>query len=264
MPRPALALAAAVALCPAAARAGSAPCWFEHGVVVVPAMVAGVAGDFILDTGSTTTQLHETRAQGAGFEGEALRGEVRVAGLSLPDRPIAVVDLDARTWDFETPIAGVVGADVLAGSVVDVRFAPCRVTIRPPGQAGRFRALASLSMGDAGLVAPVIQAGAADGAHARLGGFVAATGADTPLRLSDRIAHVDGAAKPEALYPYGAARPALRALSLAGALDQFVKAGLIKADALPPGALGEIGAPILSRYVLRFDFPRRRLLLAKP
>lgn len=264
MPRPALALVVAMALCPAAARAGGVRCWYEHGVVVAPAMVAGVAGDFILDTGSASTQLHETRAQAAGFEGEALKGDVRIAGLSLRDRPVAVADLDARTWDFETPIAGVVGVDVLGGYVVDVRFAPCRVTIRPARQAGRFPALASLPMGDPGLGVPVIQAGVADGPHARVGGFVAATGADAPVRLSDRIARVDGAAKPEALYPYGETRPALRALSLAGALDQFVKAGLVKAEALPPDAIGEIGAPVLSRYVVRFDFPRRRLLLGRP
>lgn len=263
MSRSALALIAALALCPASARAGSAACWFEHGVVIAPAMVAGVAGDFILDTGSPTTLLHETRAQGAGYEGDALRGPVRIAGLALKDRPVQVADLDSRTWNFETPIAGVVGMDVLGAYVVDVRFAPCRVTIRPAGAAGRFRAAASLPMlGETAL--PVIQAGASDGVHARLGGFVAATGADAPLRISDAVARTEPAAKVETLYPYGEARPRLRALSLGGALDEFVQAALIKADALPAEAIGEVGAPILSRYVLRFDFPHRRLLLARP
>src|SRR5690349_14802182 len=61
------ALALGLAGLPAAARAGEAPCWFDGGVVVVAASVAGVAGDYILDTGSPATLLDETRAQGAGF-----------------------------------------------------------------------------------------------------------------------------------------------------------------------------------------------------
>jgi len=264
VPPPALSLALALALCPVAARAGDAACWFEHGVVVAPAVVAGVAGDYILDTGAPATLLHETRAQTAGFAATALRGEVRLAGVSLPDRPVAVADLDARTWSFETPIAGVIGMDVLGGYVVDVRFAPCRVAIRSPREAGPFPALRRLALARTPGGLPVVQAGASDGPQARLGGFVAATGADAAVRLSDGVAKVEGAAKAETLYPYGEARPGLRALSFAGDLSQFVPAGLTRADALPAGAIGVIGSPILSRWSLRFDFPGRRLLLGAP
>ncbi|HEY9235572.1 MAG TPA: aspartyl protease family protein, partial [Phenylobacterium sp.] len=117
------------------ARAGEVACWYEQGVLIAPASVAGVAGDYILDTGSPATQLHETMAQGAGIAQTSLAGEVRLAGLTLPARPLAVANLDSRTWLFPTPIAGVIGADILGDYVVDVSFAPCRVSIRPAREA---------------------------------------------------------------------------------------------------------------------------------
>ncbi|MET0274155.1 MAG: aspartyl protease family protein, partial [Phenylobacterium sp.] len=124
-----LAFAALLACAASAARAGEAACWFENGVVVVPAEVMGVAGDYILDTGQAQTQLAETQAQSAGFEATAPTGEVRLAGQRLEGRPVAVADLDVRAGLFPTPIAGVIGADVLRGVGVDVTFAPCRVRL---------------------------------------------------------------------------------------------------------------------------------------
>lgn len=122
-----LLLALACALPASAAQAGEAACWFENGVVVVPASVMGVAGDYILDTATPRTQLAETQAQGAGFAETALTGEVRLAGLRLTGRPVAVADLDMRTGALPTPIAGVIGVDLLKAYVLDVSFAPCRV-----------------------------------------------------------------------------------------------------------------------------------------
>jgi hypothetical protein len=73
------------------------------------------------------------------------------------------------------------------------------------------------------------------------------------------VASVAGAAKPRELYPYGIYRPRLRALSFAGVLTENLPAGLMKAE--DPGLTGQIGAPLLSHYRLRFDFPAGRLLL---
>lgn len=254
--KPAL-LLAALSLAPAPARA--AACWFDHGVVVVPAEVAGVAGDYILDTGAPATLLHETRAQMEGQAGTALRGEVRVAGLRLADRPIAVADLDARTYAFPTPIAGVIGADVLAGQVVDVDFAPCRVEIRAPGRAPRFRPEKILAMRLKGGL-PTVAGAVADGPRTVVGGLVVATGLDAPVRLDGALAGVPGASA-EDVAPYGPRRARLRALSLAGELFENLPAGLT-----PPveGAVGAVGAPVLSRWRLRFDFARGRLLLRRP
>src|SRR5260221_237262 len=139
-----MALIAALAATPAAA--GETACWFENNVVVVPAEVMGVAGDYILDTATARTMLGDSQAQTAGYAGTALTGAVRLAGLTLRGRPVAVANLDLRTGALPTPIAGVIGADVLRAYVLDVSFAPCRVALRPAARAGRFAARASLPL----------------------------------------------------------------------------------------------------------------------
>jgi hypothetical protein len=108
--------------------------------------------------------------------------------------------------------------------------------------------------------APTVRASVADGAVTLTGPFALAIGGDTAVRLADDLAAAPGAPKPKELYPYGVARPRLRALSFAGALSENLPAGLLAAT--PDGPAGEIGAPVLSRYRLRFDFPAGRLLLA--
>jgi hypothetical protein len=254
-------LAALLALSATPAFAGEARCWFENGVIVAPAEVMGVAGDYILDTATPHTQLAESQAQTAGFAETALMGSIRLAGVSLARRPVQVAAIDLRTGALPTPIAGVIGADVLKSFVLDVSFAPCRIALRAPGHAGRFQAKASLPM--AWLAGrPVVMAAVADGPRARAGRFAPATGADTGVRLSDAVAVVSGAKKPVELYPYGVYRPRLRAFSFAGGLSENLPSGLIKAE--DPALVGQIGAPVLSRWRLRFDFPGKRLLLGAP
>lgn len=153
---------AAALLAAGPARAGETACWFEEGTLVVPAEVAGAAGDYILDTGTARTLLHETRAQAEGFAGTALTGDVRLAGLLVKDRPVAVEAIDARTYAHPTPIAGVIGADVLSGFVLDVSYAPCRVALHPPGKAPAIREGLSLPMGRSGDL-PLAAASASDG-----------------------------------------------------------------------------------------------------
>lgn len=261
MRRSSLLLLLAAGLWPLAAQAGETRCWFEGGVLVVPGEVMGVAGDYVLDTGAPHTLLADTQAQGAGFAATALTGEVRFAGLDLHDRPVAVEVLDARLFALSTPVAGVIGADVLAGRVLDVRFAPCRVSLYEAGRAPAFGRGVTLPLAwrDGRPVAP---AAVADGRRTLAGDFVVATGADTPVRLRDDLADVPGAAKRAPLYPYGVVRPTLRALSFAGDLYEAQASGLAaKADL---DAAGEIGAPVLAHYRVRFDFVRGRLELAKP
>lgn len=252
----ALALAFA-ALTPVAARAGEVACWYERGVIVAPASIAGLAGDYILDTGTAVTQLHETKAQAAGLVDPAQRGAVRIAGVTLPDRPFAIADLDARTYAFDTPIAGVIGADVLSGYVVDVSFAPCKVALHPARRAPRFPAQTILALGRADGVATA-RAAISDGPRALGGEFVIATGADTAVRIGQDNAFVPGAAKPEDVLPQGERRARLRAASFAGLLFENLDGGLTA----PAGTDGVIGGPLLSHWRLRFDFPRSRLILA--
>jgi hypothetical protein len=256
--RSALLFGAALALIAAPAFAGEAACWFENGVVVVGAEVMGVSGDYILDTATPHTVLADSQANAAGFAKTALNGEVRLAGVTLRDRPVAVEVVDLRTGALPTPIAGIIGADVLRDFVLDVDFKPCR--IRLSRRASRpFAATTSLPMAwVAGR--PVVRAAISDGPHAFAGAFTPGTGADTAVRISDALARAPGAPKPKELYPYGVAFPRLRALSFAGRLSENLPAGLVKAE--DPELAGPLGAPLLSHWRLRFDFPAGRLLLA--
>ena len=258
MTRTALALSALLALTATPALAGEAACWFENGVVVVGAEVMGVPGDYILDTATPHTQLADSQAQTAGYTETALTGDVRLAGVVASGRPVSVQVLDLRTGALPTPVAGVIGADILRDYVVDVTFAPCRVALRASGHVPRFCAAVSLPMGWLA-DRPVVSAAVADGPHAFAGAFAPATGADTPIRISDALARAPRAAKPRELYPYGVDRPRLRALSFAGALSENLPAGLLKSE--DPDLAGQIGAPLLSHYRLRFDFPAGKLLL---
>jgi hypothetical protein len=252
------ALLAGVSLTARPALAGAARCWFENNVIVVSAEVMGWPGDYILDTATPHTILADSQAQTAGYVETALTGEVRLAGLTIPNRPVQVLAIDLRTGALPTPIAGVIGADVLRGFVLDVSFKPCRVTLSPKAKA-RFPAQVTLPMG---WVAdrPVVRAAVSDGPHAFSGAFAPATGADTFIRLSDGVASSPGAAKPKELYSYGVLRPRLRALSFAGELRENLLSGLIPAE--DPALAGQIGAPLLSHWRLRFDFPAGKLLLA--
>jgi hypothetical protein len=245
-------LAAALTLAGPAAWAEQA-CWFENGVVVTPAQVLGVAGDYILDTATPNTQIAETQAQTAGFSETALSGKVRLAGLRLSGQPVAVAKLDMRTGALPTPIAGVIGADVLKNYVLEVRFSPCRIRLTRSGPERRAKGAQRLRINWIGGV-PTIRAAVADGVTTLAGDFAIGVGADTAVRLSDAVAGAPSAAKTRELYPYGVLRPKLSALSFAGDLSQNLPAGLIAAQ---EGAVtGIIGGPLLARYRLRFDFPR--------
>lgn len=257
--RPALtALAASLSLA-TPARAGEVACWYDRGVLVAPASVLGVVGDFILDTGQARTELAETQAQTAGFEAVLLSGPILLAGEEITAPAVAVSDLDVRAGLFPTPIAGVIGADVLRAYVVDVSYRPCRLALHRPRTAARTAAGMVLPLRWAdGL--PTISAAVSDGPRAWRSAFVPSTGADRAVRLSDGAARAPGAAKPGEVYPYGVIIPHLRAVSLGERLAENVEAGLVKADALP-GAAGMLGPGLLDRYRLRFDFPGGRLLL---
>ncbi|MBW8814880.1 MAG: hypothetical protein JF588_15785 [Caulobacterales bacterium] len=251
-------LAAAPVLASAgAAVAGEAACWFEGGVVVVPAEVAGIAGDYILDTGTAVTTLHDTAAGGAGLDGETAVGAVRLAGLRQDGRSLKIASIDARTWNLPTAVAGVIGTDLLRGYVVDVEFSPCRVRLSEPGRAPAFRGRALPLAWD--LDRPVAEASVSDGGRTLTGPFVIATGANVPVRLADDLAQAPDAAKPDELYPKGVWMARLPVLRFAGAEARDLGAGLMK----PEGeAAGVIGGPALAGYRLRFDFPAGRLVVA--
>lgn len=250
-------LAAVLALGAQPAAADEVACRFEAGTIVVPAVVAGIAGDYIVDTGAAESALHETRAEAEGITGERLTGDVRLAGAVAKSVPLRVADLDVRSWNAPTPVAGVIGADVLKGFVLDVTYAPCRVRLSPPGRAPAFRGR-ELALGwDQGR--PTAEASAADDAHEVIGRFVIATGMNAPIRLADDLADAPGATRPNELYPDGVWLARLPTVTFAGSIGRDVAAGLMK----PQGeVVGALGAQVLAHFRLRFDFPAGRLVVA--
>ncbi|HEX7886335.1 MAG TPA: hypothetical protein VF474_10195 [Phenylobacterium sp.] len=238
------------------ARAGEAACRFERGVITVPAAVAGIAGDYIVDTGAAQTAIHETKAQAEAIVATDLTGDVTIAGVTVKALPLQVADLDVRTWNLPTPVVGVIGADALKGFVVDVAYAPCRLRLSRPGQAPRFVGRA-LDLGwDLGR--PTAKASVSDDAHQISGRFVIATGANAPMRLADDLAATPGATQSNALYPDGVWFARLAQVEFAGARGRDVAAGLMK----PEGdVVGVVGGPVLAHFRLRFDFPADRLIV---
>lgn len=238
---------------PGVARAGEARCWHEGGTLVVPAEVAGIAGDFILDTGTPHSLLHDTAARTHGYAEDRVEGDVRLAGMKIASASLGVADLDLRTWNLPTPVAGVIGADLLKDFVLDVRYAPCRVRLWAPGRAPRPRGRVLPLGWDAGRPTATVRVG--DGARDVQGPFVIATGANAPVRLADDLAQAD-ADKPAELYPDGVWLARLPVVSFAGAMGRDVPAGLMKPDG---DVAGVLGADALAHFHLRFDFPAERL-----
>jgi len=236
-------------LLPGAAHAGDSVCWVENGVLLVPAVAAGVNGVFILDTGAAQSQLDATQASEVGIGEGAAAAEVRLAGRLYPGVAMQVLELDARTRSFPTPISGVLGSDVLAGQVLTVQQNPCHLRLSRPGGSrggrGAIRLPIELRAG-----VPYVRAGVSDGIRSQLGAFRIDTGGPLAVRLAPSTAAVtprDGR---------------LRALSIGGVLFENVSSAPTSdaADA----ALGGIGEPIWSRFSMRLDYAGRTLSFWNP
>jgi hypothetical protein len=236
------------------AQAGEAGCWFENGAVVAPAEIAGIAGDWLLDPSEPHTLLHETRAEMEGLPG-AFRATGHVAGQTLDDVQVAVADLDGRAPGFPTPIAGVIGADVLERFVVDLQFSPCRLRLsrdRPP-PFGPARRLTLLRIGGV----PAVAAAISDDRTARSGAFAV----DWSSRAAVRVSGASVSPVSDGLDPTIRSRaPArLRALSVDGRLYEEQSAAV--ASGLDPALAGTLGVDFWSLWRVRLDIGRGRLYL---
>ncbi|WGM38049.1 hypothetical protein [Caulobacter sp. NIBR1757] len=246
-----------LAACLFSSPALSADCWFENGAVVAPASVAGIAGDYLIDPSAPNTLIHETRAQTEGIAVTELTAPVRVAGLTLKSLPVRVVDLDFRAPGFDTPIAGVIGADALAGQVVDLDFAPCRVRIHgASGRRARGRAIPLTLIGGV----PTLRAAVSDDDQALAGQFAVDWSSAGKVRLSDRIARFQPAREGYDPLARNDARGRLRAFSFLGELSEEAPSGLIAG--LDPSVAGSVGTDVWSRWTLRLDMARRVLILS--
>ena len=239
-----------------AAPADWTACRISQGVLVVPAQAAGLTGQFVLDTGTARSVLDATQASLASLDPDATAATVvvRLAGRRLAHIDVAIAALDARTFIQPTPITGVLGADVLAGQVLEVEPAPCRFRIGARGTlSGPVLARLPVRMMEG---APYVTASVSDGARAKTGAMRVATGMG-PVSLDPAAARMEGA-------PAGASdlSAPLRALSLGPLLVEGPDAAVAK-DA-QPGVLGEIGEPVWARYGFQLDLKRGVLTLFAP
>lgn len=237
-----------------AAHAGETACWFENGAVVAPAEIGGVAGDWLLDPSAPVTLMHDTRAEMEGLP-RAFRAPGHLAGATLAPVAVAVADLDGRAPGFVTPIAGVIGADVLGRYVIDLQFSPCRIRLYS-GRAPRFGRARTLPLE---LVAgtPAVRAAISDDRRARAGLFAI----DWSSRATVRVANASLASSAKGLEPTPRmlAPARLRALSVAGDLYEQPTAAI--AEGLDPTLAGTLGVEFWSRWRLRLDIAHGELLL---
>ena len=236
-----------------AAHAGETACWFENGAVVAPAVIGTMAGDYVIDLSAPRTLLHNTKAEMEGIVELEFTAPVRVAGLKAPAVSVKVADLDARGAGFVTPIAGVIGMDVLAGHSVEIDFARCQLRIDRPWRVRRQVVLPVAVIG--GL--PTVTAGVSDGPRAFYGAFAIDTASQAMTRLSTRDAGATGKLDPTARHK---APARLRALSIGGVLAENAPATL--ADDLPEGVNGALGTGLWARHRLRLDAQARTLSVA--
>lgn len=228
-------------------RAEEASCILENGVPVVSASVAGVAGDYIFDTGEPVTKLHDTRAMGAGLAEGPQAADILFAGLRWTSALITTGDLDARTAAFTTPIAGVLGSDLLRHLSVEIRLEPsCRIRLDLPGQMNPWRG-PSAPLGLDATGRPLITAGVSDGGHAWRGLFVLSTGLEAPLALAS-----------DTVTTRGGETGSLRAASFQGKLLENLGATVVVRDRFP-GAAGALGSSFLSSGEWQIDFVRGEL-----
>lgn len=250
-----LACAVTALLAASAGHAGEVACWFENGAVVVPAQVGGIAGDWILDPSQPTTLLHETRAEMEGLSGSFI-ADGHIAGERLTDLQVTVADLDDRAPGFVTPIAGVLGADVLQRFVVDLDVAPCRIRFsaeRPPAFP-RSRVWRLERVGGAAAVRAAIS----DDRVAHAGLFAVDWGSRASVRpsgaaVSPVIVGIDRTRR-------NSAPARLRALSIDGRLYEEQTAAV--AVGLDPGLAGTIGTDFWARWRIRLDLARNRMMLS--
>jgi hypothetical protein len=257
--RPALVLATLILGAPGLAHAGQVACRYENGAVVVAASVAGLTGDYILDPSTPQTELHETRAQEGGIADTALNADISLAGVTLPARPVLVADLDARSLGFSTPIAGVIGADALAGHILDLQLAPCRLGFFEPDNVPPFprgRSMAVLMVGGV----PSVAASVTDNRMGGVGLFAIDTGSVAMVRLSDRLAVAVPPLEGDAAADRAHAPAFIAALSFNGEVLPRASSGLV--TGLDPALSGALGNGVWSRWRMRLDLKVGVLTLA--
>jgi hypothetical protein len=231
--------------------AGETACWFDHGAIVVPAAFGDIAGDYLLDPATPTSQLNATNAQMFGILTPVARADLRVAGERLRGFEMTAADLGARERPFAAGLVGVIGADVLSRFVTEIQTAPCRVKLAR--RAGRRWPIHLPLKTIGGIMA--VPAAVSDGATSRAGWFAVATG-QPGITVAD--AKLTRAPAKDADPDWPPAR--LRALSLGGLLFEQIPASVGGPPA--PGLSGSLGEDVWWTFRMRLDPTHGRLELA--
>ena len=133
---------------PGLALAGEVACRIENGVLVVPAIAAGVNGRFILDTGASPTVFNDLTANGlnlgkfgergiSGNEPASYVRQVHAACGGLPLKRVALsadmvgLSLGCRHW-----VDGLLGTDYFRGKTVTIDFRKHLLEIQEPQATG--------------------------------------------------------------------------------------------------------------------------------
>ncbi len=225
------------------ARAGSTRCWIDQGAVVAAASFGDIAGDFIIDVGAPASQLHVTRANEDGINGDSATRPLVLAGHRLAAVRMTIADLDALP-QTDTSIAGIIGADVLSRYPVTIVFEPCGLTWGPaPSPRGALHLPVTIQGG-----VPTVRAEVSDGVTVREGPMIVAAGRTETLIPQAVLTRTP---KPGSFPPVR-----LRAVVVAGRLSEQVPAGT--ADAAP----GSIGTGVWRGWkAMRIDWKRGSLAL---
>ncbi|HEX3699144.1 MAG TPA: pepsin/retropepsin-like aspartic protease family protein [Phenylobacterium sp.] len=247
--------------------------------ILVPISIGGRPAEAWLDTGSSgsVVDLNFARALGlplgepvraAGVSGQVagarlIQAPLVVAGLAMPARPLAAMDLSAVSEQSPRPVQVILGRELFDAAVVDIDFAARRLTLtarqafRPPGgpvtPLGRAGGLRTVPVVLDGVATPALFDIGNTGALLVERSYAEAHGLMAGRRVSTQLAiGADGAHEQPVL--------SLAQVRLGGVRFRDVPA--VAASGLAARAPANVGLDLLSRFRLTIDFAGDRLWLA--
>lgn len=273
---------------PVAAPAIEVPAQIDQNLVLVPVRIGSSPElTFILDTGAETTVVASDRiadaglSGGVGSSGTAQGGEIetrlfrnvniRVGSLDIGKSTVAAVDLAGLSAGVGRRIDGILGYDFFRDRVVRIDYSTRKIEMLPGGASpGRGFAVPIAIRGHS----PFVDARVSQGRAAASGRFLVDTGAlgavnlyagfldlHPRLRPGKSLALTSGAILPgQFVTRMGRLTSlAIGPVRIRGPLASF--SANPDSDDSAPGDAGLIGSSVLSRYVVTFDYPHRRMNL---
>lgn len=269
----------------AASTAETVPAEFVDGIILVRAVFGGTPGLWLLDSGYEYSLLDSTLAASAGIAvsppvqvavpgGVVTQGWARSVNLDIGSQrhvadSIGVLPLQHLAPIVGRPIAGVLGHDFFEHFVVGIDYGAHSLALARPEQ---------VMVPDRAVIVPVaIESGEP---------FVVATlwvnGRTVPAKLKLDTGSLSGLGlngsfvAQTRLFPDDWPRLPVEGIAMGGATRNFVGrldsiglGGVVmpgpvvgwSEDLTRVGDAGTIGAPLLARFRVTFDYPRRRILI---